>query len=75
MAAPGSPAATHCTSAPCATAPQSLALRGRPASSPSPEQRRLAAGPAGRSPCPSQKPYLLEESSPGRLPGLVWLEV
>ena len=27
VATPGSPAATHCTSAPCATAPQSMALR------------------------------------------------
>ena len=46
VAAPGS---AHCASSPCATAPQSLAVRRWPAGSPPPEQRRPAAGPASRS--------------------------
>ena len=62
VAASWSLAAAYRAPATCPAAPQSLAIR-------------LATGPACDSVCLPQKTYLLEESSPGRHPGLVRLEV
>ena len=71
----GGLAPAHRTPSACATAPQSLAIRRRPSGSPPPEPRRPPASLASRSSRLSQKPYLLEEGSPGRLPSLARLEV